>query len=108
MATALVAAASGVVAVPAVSLPACRRRRPGPTCWRSVAIHVVYYLTLARGLPRRRPRASLPDRARHRAADDRRSGQRSGCGEGLGIYGWVGVIVLAAGILLLAFRAGAR
>jgi drug/metabolite transporter (DMT)-like permease len=105
VATCLVAAASGLVAVPFVFLAGL----PSPAAWpyvlASVAIHIVYYLALAQAYkfgdlgqvyPIARGTAPLMTAAL----------ATFWLGEGLGTYGWVGIVVLAAGILLLAVRGG--
>ena len=70
VATSLVAAASGIVAAPFALVVGMPSAAAWPYVLASVAIHIVYYLALAQAYRHRRPRPSLPDRARQRAADD--------------------------------------
>jgi drug/metabolite transporter (DMT)-like permease len=105
VATSLVAAASGLLAVPFVGFVGL----PNPSAWpyvlASVAIHIVYYLALAQAykfgdLGQVYPiaRGSAPLMTAGLAT--------LWLGEVLGPYGWAGIVVLAAGILLLALRGG--
>jgi drug/metabolite transporter (DMT)-like permease len=105
VATSLVAAASGLLAVPFAVLVGL----PNPSAWpyvlASVAIHIVYYLALAQAyklgdLGQVYPiaRGSAPLMTAVLAT--------LWLGEVLGPYGWAGIVVLAAGILLLALRGG--
>jgi drug/metabolite transporter (DMT)-like permease len=103
VATSLVAAASGLVAVPFAFLAGL----PSPTAWpyvlASVAIHIVYYLALAQAY-RFGDLGQVYPIARGTAPLLTAILATVWLGEGLGSYGWVGVIVLAVGILLLAVR----
>jgi drug/metabolite transporter (DMT)-like permease len=105
VATSLVAAASGLLAVPLAIFVGL----PNPSAWpyvlASVAIHIVYYLALAQAykfgdLGQVYPiaRGSAPLMTAGLAT--------LWLGEVLGPYGWAGIVVLAAGILLLALRGG--
>jgi multidrug transporter EmrE-like cation transporter len=71
----------------------------------SVAIHIVYYLALAQAY-RFGDLGQVYPIARGTAPLMTAVLATVWLGEGLGSYGWAGVIVLAAGILLLAFRGG--
>lgn len=103
VATALVAAASGIVAVPFAILVGL----PIPAAWpyvlASVAIHIVYYLALAQAY-RYGDLGQVYPIARGTAPLMTAALATLWLGEGLGSYGWIGVVVLAAGILLLAVR----
>ncbi len=103
IATSLVAAASGLVAVPFTAFVGM----PSPASWpyvlASVAIHIVYYLTLAQAY-RFGDLGQVYPIARGTAPLMTAILATVWLGEGLGGYGWFGVIVLAAGILLLAVR----
>jgi drug/metabolite transporter (DMT)-like permease len=103
VATALVAGASGMIAVPF----AIAAGLPSPAAWpyvlASVAIHIVYYLTLAQAY-RHGDLGQVYPIARGSAPLMTAALATLWLGEGLGGYGWIGVVVLAAGILLLAVR----
>ena len=103
VATSLVATASGIIAVPFAILAGL----PSPASWpyvlASVAIHIVYYLTLAQAY-RFGDLGQVYPIARGTAPLMTAILATFWLGEGLGRYGWIGVIVLAAGILLLAVR----
>ena len=71
----------------------------------SVVIHIVYYLALAEAY-RFGDLGQVYPIARGTAPLMTAVLATLWLGEGLGPYGWAGVIVLAAGILLLAFRGG--
>ena len=105
VATSLVAAASGLVAVPFALVVGL----PSPAAWpyvlASVAIHIVYYLALAQAY-RFGDLGQVYPIARGTAPLMTAILATVWLGEGLGAYGWAGVIVLAAGILLLAVRGG--
>ena len=105
VATSLVAAASGMVALPFVIFVGLPSLAAWPYILASVAIHIVYYLALAQAyrfgdLGQVYPivRGTAPLMTAILAA--------LWLGEGIGGYGWIGVIVLATGILLLAVRGG--
>jgi drug/metabolite transporter (DMT)-like permease len=106
VATALVAVASGVVALPAVVLAGF----PDPVAWPyllgSVAVHVAYYLTLAEAY-RGADLGHVYPIARGTAPLMTAVAASLWLQETLGGYGWAGVTALAAGILLLAVK-GAR
>jgi drug/metabolite transporter (DMT)-like permease len=105
VATSLVAAASGIVAVPFAFVVGL----PSPTAWpyvlASVAIHIVYYLALAQAY-RFGDLGQVYPIARGTAPLMTAILATLWLGERLGLYGWAGIIVLAAGILLLAVRGG--
>jgi len=71
----------------------------------SVAIHIVYYLTLAQAY-RFGDLGQVYPIARGTAPLMTAMLATVWLDEGLGVYGWLGVVVLAAGILLLAVRGG--
>ena len=105
VATSLVAAASGVIAVPLAVLVGLPSPESWPYVLASVAIHIVYYLALAQAYkfgdlgqvyPIARGSAPLMTAAL----------STFWLGERLGAYAWAGIVVLAAGILLLAIRGG--
>ena len=105
VATSLVAAASGLLAVPFAIFVGLPSLSAWPYVLASVAIHIVYYLALAQAYkfgdlgqvyPIARGSAPLMTAAL----------ATLWLGEALGPYGWAGILVLAAGILLLALRGG--
>jgi drug/metabolite transporter (DMT)-like permease len=105
VATSLVAAASGLLAVPFAIFVGLPSLSAWPYVLASVAIHIVYYLALAQAYkfgdlghvyPIARGSAPLMTAAL----------ATLWLGESLGPYGWAGIVVLAAGILLLALRGG--
>jgi drug/metabolite transporter (DMT)-like permease len=104
-ATALVAAASGVMAVPAVLVTGL----PAPASWPyllgSVALHVAYYLTLAEAY-RGGDLGQIYPIARGTAPLMTAGLASVWMHEALGVFGWAGVTALAAGILLLTFKGG--
>jgi drug/metabolite transporter (DMT)-like permease len=103
VATSLMATASGIIAVPLVVATGV----PIPAAWpyvlASVAIHVVYFLTLAEAYKFGDLGQVYPI-ARGTAPLLTAILATFWLGEGLGAYGSAGVTVLAAGILLLAVR----
>ena len=105
VATALVAGASGVVALPAVLVTGM----PAPASWPyllgSVAIHVVYFLTLAQAY-RSGDLGQVYPIARGTAPLMTAILASTWMHEALGVYGWGGVTALATGILLLAVKGG--
>ena len=103
VATSLVAAASGLVAVPFAFFAGLPSSASWPYVLASVAIHIVYYLTLAQAY-RFGDLGQVYPIARGTAPLMTAILATVWLGEGLGGYGWLGVIVLAAGILLLAVR----
>ena len=104
-ATSLVAAASGIVALPFAALVGMPSLAAWPYVLASVAIHIVYYLALAQAY-RHGDLGQVYPIARGSAPLMTAMLATVWLGEGLGPFGWAGVIVLAAGILLLAFRGG--
>lgn len=105
VATSLVAAASGFVAVPFAFVVGL----PSPAAWpyvlASMVIHIVYYLALAQAY-RFGDLGQVYPIARGTAPLMTAILATLWLGEGLGPYGWAGIVVLAAGILLLAVRGG--
>jgi drug/metabolite transporter (DMT)-like permease len=105
VATTLVATASAIVVVPLALIVG----PPVPAAWpyvlASVAIHLVYYYTLAQAY-RFGDLGQVYPIARGTAPLMTAGLATVWLGETLGGFGWAGVIVLAAGILLLAFRGG--
>jgi drug/metabolite transporter (DMT)-like permease len=105
VATALVAGVSGVVALPAVLVTSM----PAPPSWPyllgSVAIHVIYFLTLAEAY-RGGDLGQVYPIARGTAPLMTATLASVWMHEALGVYGWAGVTALAAGILLLAVKGG--
>jgi drug/metabolite transporter (DMT)-like permease len=104
-ATGLVAAASGLMAVPAVIVTGV----PAPPSWpyvlASTAIHVAYYLTLAEAY-RHGDLGQIYPIARGTAPLMTAVVAGVLLHEALGLYGWAGITMLASGILLLAFKGG--
>jgi drug/metabolite transporter (DMT)-like permease len=105
VATSLVAAASGLVAVPFAAFVGFPSLLAWPYVLASVAIHIVYYLTLAQAY-RFGDLGQVYPIARGTAPLMTAMLATVWLDEGLGVYGWLGVVVLAAGILLLAVRGG--
>jgi drug/metabolite transporter (DMT)-like permease len=105
IATALVAVASGIVAVPAVLATGLPDAAAWPYLIASVLIHVGYYLTLAEAY-RFGDLGQVYPIARGAAPLMTAALATLWLGEVLGVYGWAGVILLALGILLLALRGG--
>jgi drug/metabolite transporter (DMT)-like permease len=105
VATSLVAAASGIVAVPFAIVVGLPSTAAWPYVLASVAIHIVYYLALAQAY-RFGDLGQVYPIARGTAPLMTAVLATAWLGEGLGSYGWAGIIVLAAGILLLAVRGG--
>ncbi len=105
VATALVAGVSGVVALPAVLVTSM----PAPPSWPyllgSVAIHVIYFLTLAEAY-RGGDLGQVYPIARGTAPLMTATLASVWMHEALGVYGWAGVMALATGILLLAVKGG--
>ena len=105
IATALVAIASGAVAVPF----AFATGLPNPAAWpylaASVVIHIGYYLTLAEAY-RFGDLGQVYPIARGAAPLMTAVLATFWLQEALGLYGWAGIILLTAGILLLAIRGG--
>jgi drug/metabolite transporter (DMT)-like permease len=105
VATSMVAAASGLIAVPFAILVGVPSLPSWPYVLASVAIHIVYYLTLAQAY-RFGDLGQVYPIARGTAPLITAILATVWLDEGLGVYGWLGVVVLAAGILLLAVRGG--
>jgi drug/metabolite transporter (DMT)-like permease len=105
VATAMVAAASGMVAVPFAFIVGLPNLDSWPYVLASVAIHIVYYLALAQAY-RFGDLGQVYPIARGTAPLLTALVATFWLGEGIGGYGLAGVAVLAAGILLLAIRGG--
>jgi drug/metabolite transporter (DMT)-like permease len=105
VATTLVAMASGLVAVPFVSVVDLPHAGAWPYLVASVAIHIGYYLALAEAY-RHGDLGQVYPIARGTAPLLTALLATATLGEILGLFGWAGVIALAAGILLLAVRGG--
>jgi len=105
VATCLVAAASGLVAVPVAVFVGPPNAAAWPYVVASVAIHIVYYLALAEAYKLGDLGQVYPI-ARGSAPLMTAGLATLWLGETLGPYGWAGIVVLAAGILLLALRGG--
>jgi drug/metabolite transporter (DMT)-like permease len=105
VATALVAVASGVVVVPFALATGLPNAAAWPYVIASVVIHIGYYLALAEAYRTGDLGQAYPIA---RGSAPLLTAVLAGTllGEALGVYGWAGVIVLAAGILLLAARGG--
>jgi drug/metabolite transporter (DMT)-like permease len=101
----LIAAASGLVAVPALPLVAI----PQPDSWiylfASLVIHFVYYIALAEAY-RTGDLGQVYPVARGTAPLLTAMGATVLLDEQLGLLGWIGISVLAGGIMLLSFRGG--
>jgi drug/metabolite transporter (DMT)-like permease len=105
VATTLVAMASGLVAVPFVCVVDLPHAGAWPYLVASVAIHIGYYLALAEAY-RHGDLGQVYPIARGTAPLLTALVATVAPGEMLGLFGWAGVIALAAGILLLAVRGG--
>ncbi|KAB2910600.1 MAG: EamA family transporter [Hyphomicrobiaceae bacterium] len=105
VATALVAIASGVVVIPWTVATGPPDSAAWPYLLGSVAVHIVYYLTLAEAY-RSGDLGQIYPIARGTAPLMTAALATVWLHETPGIYGWAGIIVLAAGILLLAFKGG--
>jgi drug/metabolite transporter (DMT)-like permease len=105
IATSLVAAASGIVALPFAFAAGLPSLQAWPYVLASVAIHIVYYLALAQAY-RFGDLGQVYPIARGTAPLMTAMLATLWLGEGLGPYGWAGIMVLAGGILLLAVRGG--
>jgi drug/metabolite transporter (DMT)-like permease len=105
MATALVAATSGLVAIPVVVITGLPALPSWPYLLASTAIHVAYFLTLAEAY-RSGDLGQIYPIARGTAPMITAVIAGVLLHEALGIYGWTGVMMLAIGILLLAFKGG--
>jgi len=105
VATALVAMASGLIAIPAVFATGLPNAAAWPYLIGSVIIHIGYYLTLAEAY-RFGDLGQVYPIARGAAPMMTAVLATLWLGETLGIYGWAGIVLLAAGILLLAVRGG--
>jgi len=105
VATSLVATASGMLAIPFAAVVGLPSLAAWPYVIASVLIHIVYYLALAEAY-RFGDLGQVYPIARGTAPLLTAILATFWVGEGLGPYGWAGVIVLAAGILLLTLRGG--
>ena len=105
LSTTLVAIASGLVAVPFVLVAGLPDAAAWPYVVASVVIHVGYYVALAEAY-RHGDLGQVYPIARGSAPLVTAILATALLGETLRPWGWAGVIVLAAGILLLAMRGG--
>jgi drug/metabolite transporter (DMT)-like permease len=105
LATSLVAIASGVVAVPFVLVTGLPNAAAWPYVVASVIIHIGYYVALAEAY-RHGDLGQVYPIARGSAPLVTAILATALLGETLGLFSWAGVIVLAAGILVLAVRGG--
>jgi drug/metabolite transporter (DMT)-like permease len=105
--TSLVAAASGLVALPVAILVGLPSAAAWPYILASVAIHIVYYLSLARAY-RFGDLGQVYPIARGTAPLMTAAAASIWLGEELGPWGWAGIVILASGILVLAFAGGQR
>jgi drug/metabolite transporter (DMT)-like permease len=105
VATSLVAAASAVVVMPLAFVLELPPAPAWPYLLASVAIHIVYYYTLAQAY-RFGDLGHVYPIARGTAPLMTAVLATVWLRETLGVYGWAGIIVLAMGILLLAVRGG--
>jgi len=105
LAMSLIAAASGLVAVPFLPIVDV----PHPDSWiyllASLIIHFVYYIALAEAY-RTGDLGQVYPVARGAAPLLTAIGASLWLGEHLGWIGWCGILVLAGGIMLLSFRGG--
>lgn len=105
LAMSLIAAASGLVAVPLLPFV----DTPHPDSWiyllASLVIHFVYYIALAEAY-RTGDLGQVYPIARGTAPLLTAIGASLWLGEYLGLVGWVGILILAAGIMLLSLRGG--
>jgi drug/metabolite transporter (DMT)-like permease len=106
VATALVACASGAVAVPAVLWAGVPNMAAWPYLCGSTLVHIAYYLALAEAY-RGADLGQVYPIARGSAPLMTATISTLWLHEPIGLYGWLGVTALAAGILLLALK-GAR
>ena len=105
VATALVATASGFVSVPFAATVGLPNLASWPYVLASVVIHIAYYLALAQAYKFGDLGQAYPI-ARGSAPLMTAALATLWVGETLGAYAWTGIVVLAAGILLLAVRGG--
>jgi drug/metabolite transporter (DMT)-like permease len=107
LALSLIAAASGLVAV--VLLPFCGL--PAPSAWiyiaASLAIHLVYYVSLGEAY-RTGELSQVYPIARGAAPLITALGAWAWLGEALSVTAWLGICVLASGILILSIRDGVK
>jgi drug/metabolite transporter (DMT)-like permease len=105
VATTLVAMASGLVALPFVSVVDLPHASAWPYLVGSVVVHIGYYLALAEAY-RHGDLGQVYPIARGTAPLLTAVVAMLLLGEILGLYGWGGIVALASGILLLAVRGG--
>jgi drug/metabolite transporter (DMT)-like permease len=105
LATALVAMASGLVAVPFVLVAGLPDAAAWPYVAASVVVHIGYYLALAEAY-RHGDLGHVYPIARGSAPLVTAVIAAAILGEAPGAFGWAGITVLAAGIVLLAVRGG--
>jgi drug/metabolite transporter (DMT)-like permease len=103
--TVLVATASGAIALPLVLVLDVPAAAAWPFVFASAAIHVGYFLALAEAY-RHGDLGQVYPIARGTAPLLTAMAASLLPGEALGLFGWAGVTVLAAGILLLSVRTG--
>jgi drug/metabolite transporter (DMT)-like permease len=103
--TALVATASGLVAIPFVVATGLPNAEAWPYLVASVVIHVGYYLALAEAY-RFGDLGQVYPIARGSAPLLTAALATLWLNESPGSFGWAGIVILAAGILLLALRGG--
>jgi len=105
LALSLIAAASGLVMLPLVPIYGM----PSPGAWpyilASLAIHLVYYISLGEAY-RTGELSQVYPIARGAAPLITALGAWVWLGESLGLNGWLGVVVLATGIMILSIRGG--
>jgi drug/metabolite transporter (DMT)-like permease len=105
VATALVAIASGMVAVPAVFLTGLPKPAAWPYLLGSATVHIAYYVALAEAY-RGGDLGQVYPIARGTAPLMTGVLASVWLHEALGVYGWIGITALAGGILLLAVKGG--
>jgi len=104
-ATTLMAATSGLIAIPVAILVGSPEREAWPYLAASVAIHIGYFLALAEAY-RFGDLGQVYPIARGSAPLMTAILATVWLGESPGTYGWAGIVILAAGVLLLAVRGG--
>jgi drug/metabolite transporter (DMT)-like permease len=104
-ATALIAIASGVVAVPLLPFVGFPVAAAWPWILASVALHLGYYSGLIEAY-RSGDMGQIYPIARGTAPLLTATISTTVLGEGLGLVGWVGILLLAFGVLLISIRGG--
>lgn len=105
MAMSLISTACGIVALPFVPLVGLPLPAAWPYVLASLALHLIYYTALAEAY-RAGDLGQVYPIARGTAPLMTALGATLWLGEGLGAAGWAGIVVLAAGILMLSLRGG--